>query len=418
MEHNPDAPWYRRLHWQVFIAMIVGALTGAAFGAPVAEQIGWIGDLFMKLLRMIIVPLVLTSIISGVASVGGGRALGRLFSKTLGYYVLSSLLAVIVGLFMVNLIRPGVGANMTATTAEQLPPLETATSAVQLLLDLVPQNVIEAAAAADMLALIFFCIVFGAAITTLPDKTRLPLTELFDALFHAMMRLTSGIIKFLPIGVFALITRMVATTGFDSFAALAQYALTIGLGLTFHLFITLPILLIVLGKISPRIHFANMREPLLIAFSTSSSGATLPVTINTVETKVGVSNKVASFVLPMGATVNMDGTAVFECVGALFIAQVLGFDLTVIQQAVVVVTALLASIGAAAVPSAGLVVIFIVLEAIGLRGPEVNLIVGSMLAIDRPLDMYRTAVNVFSDSCGTAIIARSEGEKEVDTIIS
>jgi Na+/H+-dicarboxylate symporter len=161
-----------------------------------------------------------------------------------------------------------------------------------------------------------------------------------------------------------------------------------------------------------------MREPLLIAFSTSSSGATLPVTLNTVEKKVGVSNKVASFVLPMGATVNMDGTAIFECVGALFIAQALGFDLTIMQQGIVVLTALLASIGAAAVPSAGLVVIFIVLEAIGLGGrPDVNVIVGSMLAIDRPLDMYRTSVNVFSDSCGAAIIARSEGESEVDTVI-
>ena len=414
MEHNPDLPWYRQLHWQVLAAMALGAATGALFGQPAADQLGWIGDLFMRLLRMIIVPLVLTSIISGVASVGGGRAIGRLFSKTLGYYVLSSFLAAMIGLAMVNLIRPGVGANMVDIAAEQLPQLETPGSAVELLLDIVPENFVEAAAAADMLAIIFFCIVFGASITALPDRTRVLLTDLFDALFHTMMVLTSGIIKFLPIGVFALITRMVGTTGFESFRALALYALTIASGLTIHLFVTLPILLIVLGRISPRIHFANMREPLLIAFSTSSSGATLPVTMKAVEEKVGVSNKVGSFVLPMGATVNMDGTAVFECAGALFIAQVLGFDLSIMQQAIVVLTALLASIGAAAVPSAGLVVIFIVLEAIGLRGPEVNVIVGSMLAIDRPLDMYRTAVNVFSDSCGAAIIARSEGETEVD----
>ena len=229
-----------------------------------------------------------------------------------------------------------------------------------------------------------------------------------------MMKLTSGIIKFLPIGVFALIARMVGTTGFDAFRSLALYAFTLSSALTIHMFVTLPILLIILGRISPRIHFANMREPLLIAFSTSSSGATLPVTMNSVEKNVGVSNKVASFVLPMGATVNMDGTAVFECLGALFIAQVLGFDLTLMQQAIVVLTALMASIGAAAVPSAGLVVIFIVLEAIGLTGPDVNVIVGSMLAIDRPLDMYRTAVHIFSDSCGAAVIARSEGETDVD----
>ncbi|MDH3402074.1 MAG: dicarboxylate/amino acid:cation symporter [Acidobacteriota bacterium] len=409
--------WYRKLHWQTLAAMVAGALTGLLIGESAANAVGWIGDLFMKLLRMIIVPLVLTSIISGVASVGGGKALGRLFSKTIGYYVLSSLLAVVIGLLMVNLIQPGVGANMTAAVPGELPELDTATSPVQLLLDIVPANVVQAAASADMLALIFFCIVFGAAVTTLPDRTRDIVTNLFDALFSAMMRLTSGIIKFLPIGVYALITKMVATTGFEAFKALGLYAITIGSGLTLHLLVVLPILLLVLGRIAPRIHFANMREPLLIAFSTSSSGATLPVTLATVEKKVGVSNKVASFVLPMGATVNMDGTAIFECVGALFIAQVLGFELTLLQQGVVVVTALLASIGAAAVPSAGLVVIFIVLEAIGLRGPQVNLIVGSMLAIDRPLDMYRTVVNVYSDSCGAAIIARSEGEKDVDTVI-
>ena len=200
MEHNPNLPWYRQLHWQVLAAMVAGAITGVVVGEPAAESFGWIGDLFMKLLRMIIVPLVLTSIISGVASVGGGRALGRLFSKTLAYYLLSSLLAVLVGLFMVNLVRPGVGANMTGTTQQELPELATATSPVELLLDIVPENVIQAAAAADMLAVIFFCIVFGAAITTLPDKTRDIVTELFDALFQAMMRLTSGIIKFLPLG--------------------------------------------------------------------------------------------------------------------------------------------------------------------------------------------------------------------------
>ena len=259
------------------MAMALGALVGAVFGEPMADRVGWIGDLFMKLLRMIIVPLVLTSIISGVASVGGGRALGRLFSKTLGYYVVSSFLAAFVGLLMVNLIRPGVGANLTGTDQQAFPELSTPDSPIQLLLDIVPENVIQAAAGADMLALIFFCIVFGAALTTLPDRTREPLVQLFDSLFHVMMNLTSGIIKFLPIGVFARITRMVGTTGFDAFRPLALYALTIGSGVTVHFLVSLPILLMVLGRISPRTRFANMREPLLIAFSTSSSGATLRI---------------------------------------------------------------------------------------------------------------------------------------------
>ena len=397
--------------------MALGTLTGAVFGEPAAARVGWLGDLFMQLLRMIIIPLVLTSIISGVATVGGESTIGRLFSKTLGYYVLSSSLAVVTGLLAVNLIRPGVGSNLGGSAMQELPELATPTSPIELLFDVVPENVVQAAANADMLAIIFFSIVFGAAISVLPERSRTTLTDLFDALFQTMMRLTTGIIFFLPLGVFGLITAMVGTTGFEPFRTLALYVITLAAGLTVHLFIGLPLLLILLGRISPRIHFANMREPLLVAFSTSSSGATLPVTMSAVGEKVGVSNRVGSFVLPMGATVNMDGTALFECIGALFIAQVLGFDLTLVQQAIVVLTAILASIGAAAVPSAGLVMIFIVLEAINLRGPEVNIIVGSMLAIDRPLDMGRTAVNVFTDSCGAAIIARSEGESEVDRVV-
>ena len=409
-----DRPWYLRLHWQVLAAMTAGILAGLVGGPELATKIGWVGTLFMKLLRMIIVPLVLTSIISGVASVGGGRALGRLFSKTLGYYMLSSLLAAIVGLLAVNLIRPGVGAEIVDLSNAELPTLNAPDSPVDLLLDVVPENVVAAAAGADMLALIFFCIVLGASIAGLPERPRVLLTDLFGALFEAMMRLTTGVIRLLPIGVFALIARVVGETGFASFKALGLYATMLTAGLTFHILVTLPLLLFFLARIRPRVHFRNMREPLLIAFSTSSSGATLPVTLDAVEKKVGVSNRVSSFVLPMGATVNMDGTALYECAGVLFIAQVLGVDLSLTQQLLVVVTALLASIGAAAVPSAGFVIIFIVLEAVNLRGPEVEAIVGAMLAIDRPLDMYRTVVNVFSDSCGAAIIAKSEGEEGID----
>ena len=415
MEYNPDLPWYRRLHWQVGMAMLVGGLTGWIWGEGAANAVGWLGDLFMRLLRMIIVPLVLTSIVSGVASVGGGRAIGRLFSKTLGYYIVSSLLAACVGVLMFNLWSPGRGANMGMATQAELPEgLETPTG-IDLLMNIVPQNFIQAASTGDMLAIIFFCIVFGAAITTLPEKPRTLVTNIFESFFKVMMNLTSGIIKFLPIGVFALIARMVGNTGLDAFGPLLKYVGTLGSGLTIHFLVTLPLLLMLLGRIKPWVHLRNMREALLTAFSTSSSGATLPVTIDSVRNKVGVSNKVSSFVLPMGATVNMDGTAVFECIGALFIAQVLGIDISIGQQFLVVLTALLASIGAAAVPSAGLVIIFIVLDVIGLgNNPEAVTIVGAMLAIDRPLDMCRTAVNVYSDSCGAAIIARSEGEKGVD----
>ena len=407
-------PWYRQLHWQVLAAMVVGVATGLRGGETAAAWVGWLGTLFMRLLRMVIIPLVVASIVSGIASVGGGLALGRLFSKTLGYYVLSSALAILVGLVLVNLIRPGAGADLGAAEGKALPELETPGSPVELLLDIVPQNFLAAAAGGDMLAVIFFSILLGVAIASLRSPHQELLTGFFGAAFEVMMALTRGIIRFLPIGVFGLMTAAVAKFGLDAFGPLVRYCVTIATGLTIHLLVALPLLLLLLGRIRPGIHFRNMIDPLVVAFSTSSSGATLPVTMRTVQSKVGVSNRTASFVLPMGATVNMDGTALFECVGVLFIAQALGADLAFGQQAIVVLTALLASIGAAAVPSAGLVIIFIVLESVGLRGPHVDLIVGFMLAIDRPLDMFRTTVNVFSDSCGAAIIARSEGETGVD----
>ena len=394
--------------------MVAGIAVGHVGGAAVVPYVGWIGTLFVKLLRMVIVPLVLTSIVTGVASLGDSRNLGRIFSKTLGYYVLTSALAAIVGLVLVNLIQPGVGANLAAAQGKELPELSTPTSPVELLLDIVPQNVIQAAAEADMLALIFFCILLGISIAGLPDEHRRPLNTFFEAAFQAMMKLTGGVIQVAPLGVFGLMARTVGETGFSAFKALGLYMLTIAGGLSVHLFVVLPLLLIVLGRMRPSVHFRNMTEPIAMAFSTSSSGATLPVTLQAVEKKVGVPNRISSFVLPMGATVNMDGTALYECAGVLFIAQALGVELTIAQQLVVVATALLASIGAAAVPSAGLVIIFLVLEAVNLRGPQVEAIVGMMLAIDRPLDMYRTVVNIFSDSCGAAIIAKSEGVEHVN----
>ena len=418
MSEATRKPWFTRLHWQILIAMGIGIATGLAGGSAAAARVGWLGTLFIRLLKMIIVPLIFTSIVSGVASVGGGRALGRLFSKTLGYYVLTSGLAIFAGLFAVNLIQPGVGANITGAMQADVPEISAPASPVDLLLDLVPENFLAAAAKPNMLAVIFFCILLGMAIASLPREPRETLVGIFQAGFQAMMKMTAGVIRFLPIGVFGLMTRMVGESGLASFRALGLYMLTIAVSLTFHLFITLPLVLIILGRIKPQVHFRNMIEAMIMAFSTSSSAATLPVTISNVEQKVGVSNRVSSFVLPMGATVNMDGTALYECAGVLFIAQVLGVDLSLGAQLVVVLTALLASIGAAAVPSAGLVIIFIVLESVNLRGPEVDVIVGAMLAIDRPLDMYRTVVNIFSDSCGAAIIAKSEGESDVDSVVA
>ncbi|MCY4298067.1 MAG: dicarboxylate/amino acid:cation symporter [Flavobacteriaceae bacterium] len=412
---NLERKWYQKLHWQVFIAMAVGVLVGySPAGGFFAQYFGWLGDLFMRLLKMIIVPLVIVSIVAGVASAGGGKVVGRMFGKTLSYYVVSSLFAALVGLLMFNLINPGKGYPIT-DTGTQPPDLATPESPIDLLLNIVPTNFFASASAGDMLGIIFFSIVFGIALTTLPQKPRTKITDLVDILFKAMMSLTNGIIRLLPIGVFGLIVTLVGKTGLESFGNLFKYVLALGSGLSIHFLITIPLLLYFWGRVSPWKHLMNLREPLLVAFSTSSSAATLPVTLNTVQKKVGVSNRVTSFTLPMGATVNMDGTAIMECVGALFIAQALGAEIGFMTQVAVVITALLASIGAAAVPSAGLVVIFIILNVIGIGdNPEALLIVGGMLSIDRPLDMARTAVNVYSDSCAAVVVGKWEGETGIN----
>ncbi|MCF6238060.1 MAG: dicarboxylate/amino acid:cation symporter, partial [Candidatus Marinimicrobia bacterium] len=249
------------------------------------------------------------------------------------------------------------------------------------------------------------------AITALPEKQYKVTKDLFDTFFKVMMKMTQGVIMFLPFGVFGLIAKAVASTGFTLFKAVGWYMVTITAGLTLHIFVVLPLVFWLFTRINPMKHYKAIASAMATAFSTSSSGATLPVTMDCIENKAGVSNKVTSFVLPLGATINMDGTALYECAGVLFISQALGFDLTITQQLLVVITAFLASVGAAAIPSAGLVMIFIVLDAVGLGNhPQAAIIVGTMLAVDRPLDMFRTVVNITSDTMGAVIVAKSEGE--------
>jgi proton glutamate symport protein len=418
LTHNAHARWFTKLHNQIFAAMLLGVILGLAAGAPAVSALGWMGTVFMQALRMVIVPLVLASLTSGVASIGTGRELGRLGAKTVGYYAFTSFVAIFVGLFFVNAIHPGVGARIAGVEPLALPevsrPGGPGEFALRMILDLIPQNPIQAMAEGQMLGIIGFAIILGIAIAHAPAAARDSARRAFDGFFEIMMVLTSSVIRFAPLGVLGLMTKAAAQSGVAAFVPLAKYVLTLSSGLLVHGLIVLPLVLLVLGRIDPRIHYRNMLDALVMAFSTASSGATLPVTLRCVQEKVGVSNRIASFVIPMGATVNMDGTALFECVAVVFIAQVLGVPLHFAQQATIVVTAFAASVGAAAIPNAGLVMIFIVLESVGLQGPEAGLIVGTMLAIDRPLDMLRTSINVLSDSCGAAIIARSEGEAGVD----
>ena len=399
-----------KLHWQIFIAMALGAVFAFSLGekALIAAPLGTI---FFRLLKMIIVPLVLTSITTAVARMGGD--FGRVGAKTFGYYLLTSMLAIVLGLVLANSIRPGAGIELS-TTGEVFDKssLTTPESLIDFIIRIIPTNVLGAAASGDILGIIFWSIIFGFVITRLPPKPKEFLTNLFDYSFQAVMILTRGVIRLAPIGVFGLINKAVATSGLELFRGVAMYMVTITAGLTIHLFVILPLVLFLFTRLNPIKHFQAMTAAMITAFSTSSSGATLPVTMECVRENAGVSDGVTRFVLPIGATVNMDGTALYECAGVLFIAQALGFDLSLSTQLLVVITAFFASVGAAAVPSAGLVMIFIVLNAIGLGDNEsAALLVGTMLAVDRPLDMYRTVVNIYSDSIGAAVIAHSEGEE-------
>ena len=399
-----------KLHWKIFIGMALGALL--AFVSPAAAlKVAPLGDIFMRLLKMVIVPLIFTSITAGVAGIGDSRNLGRLGGKTFLYYIVTSALAIMVGLALVNIIQPGVGLVVAQEQLINPDDLEQPGSVVDILMRIIPINPVRAAASGDILGVIFFAIFFGFAITRLPTAKAKPVLSFFQSAFEAMMQVTHAVISLAPIGVFGLISRAVVSMGGELFQAVGLYMITIAAGLTIHFLVILPVLFFLLTRRNPLDHYRAMAAVMAMAFSTSSSSATLPLTLDAVEKKAGVSNKISSFVLPMGSTVNMDGTALYECAGVIFIAQALGIDLTFGQQLVVVITALLASIGAAGVPSAGLVMIFIVLEAVGITTPAAYALVGVMLAVDRPLDMYRTVVNVTSDSIGAVVIAHSEGEQ-------
>ena len=337
--------------------------------------------------------------------------IGRLGLKTFLYYVSTSLFAILIGLTLANLIQPGIGAaTIDQAGAFDTSKLTSGTSILDILKRMIPFNPISALASGDILGIIFFALFFGIVMNFTDSKYNSPIKGIIESIYHVIMKMTQIVIKCAPIGVFGLMTKTVSNTGLSIFKELGLYALTIGLGLSIHLFIILPLILIIFVKINPMQHFRAIASAMVTAFSTSSSSATLPVTMKCVKDNVKASNEVTSFVLPMGATINMDGTALYECAGVLFIAQALGIPLDASQQFIVVITALLASIGAAGIPSAGLVMLFIVTDAVGLQSDAVAIWVGSMLAIDRPLDMFRTMVNISSDSVGAAVIAKSEGE--------
>jgi len=380
----------------------------AGYHNPRIKAVSWMGDIFMRALKMLIIPLILSSLISGITNIGTGKNLGRLSLKTITYYLSTSFIAIITGLFFVNILKPGIGADLNfQETVEGLGHKQQ--SFFDILIGIVPQNIFQAFTEGDIIPIIFFAVLFGFFITKAKPVYSEVLTKAFNGIFDVMMRITLFVMKFTPLGIFGIIAKVIADQN-DLGGLMSRMGLYMGTviaALFVHFVITLPLLVKFVGRSNPWKHFRNMSTPLLTAFSTSSSGATLPLTMEAVESKSGVSNKISSFTLPLGATINMDGTALYECVAAIFIAQAYGQSLSITQQLIIVVTALIASVGAAAIPMAGLIMISIILTAVGLPLEGIGLI----LAVDRILDMFRTATNVWSDTCGAVIIAKSEGEQ-------
>ena len=396
-----------KLHWQILIALVLGVLFGIYFSEHVA-YVAWTGEIFLRALRMIIIPLVFSSIVTGVANTGNAKNIGLLGAKTMGYYLATSTLAILTGLLLVNVFRPGADAEIQLTSAVDTGFAEGTIG--QTLIGIIPENVFQAFTDnSQMLSVIFFALLFGFFITRIDERHRQQLPGFFSAVFEVMMKLTLFVIKFTPIGIFGLIAGRIALQ--DDLYALVQsmgmYMFVVILGIMIHVFITLPLIVRFIGKARPFRHFVAVRTPLITAFTTSSSNATLPLTMEAVRNNSGVSDKISSFTLPLGATINMDGAALYECVAVIFIAQAYGIELTLAQQVIVVLTSLLASVGSAGVPMAGLVMITIVLSAVGLPLEGVGLI----LAVDRIIDMFRTSANVWSDVCAAVVIARSEGEE-------
>lgn len=393
----------------ILIGMIAGAILGVLGGFFLGDtmlHIAFLGTIFLNALKMVVIPLVVASMIVGVTSLGDVRTLGRTGLKTVVFYVFTTSASVLVGLVLVNLIAPGSGLELWTTELPEIVREGQGKTLIDVVRGLVPSNVIQSAADGDILPLIVFSLLFGGVLTVIGEKGR-PVVAVFDGINHAMMKIVHLIIWFAPVGVMALIGGIVAEKR-DSLSEVASglgmYSLTVILGLLFHAIVVLPLILWFLGKKRPGRYFLGMGEALATAFTTASSSATLPITMECVEVKNEVDSRAASFVLPLGATINMDGTALYEAVAALFIAQIHGVDLTLGQQVVIFLTATLASIGAAGIPHAGTVMMVMVLSAVNLPMEGIGLI----FAVDWFLDRCRTTVNVWGDSVGAAVIGETK----------
>ena len=409
------------LHWQILIALAAAVLIGSTLGdVPwLMKAIGMIGAMFLNALKMLIVPLILAAIINGLIGGAEQGGLGRLGLLTFGFYVGTGLIAILTGLAWANLLTPGIidgtpaGARLglSTDTASVLTQVQDkgAQDLWSVVVRLIPSNPVEAAAKGDMLGLVTFGLLFGYACTRLPTALRDTQGQFWKGIYEAMTQITALIMRFAPLGVFAIVTGTVAKTGMGALKPLAIFMLAVVASLLTHALVTLPLVLKLVARVSPFKFIQYMSPALLTAFSTSSSNATLPLTMDIIENKVKVPRRVSGFVLPIGANVNTDGSALYECVAAIFIAQAYGLDLSFGVQFTVVALSLITAVGVAGIPSASLVAIAVILSAIGLPLEGVGLI----LAVDRVLDMCRTALNVLGDSSATVVVARLSGEDDV-----
>jgi len=394
------------LHWQILIAFILAILFGI-FLKEYVNYVSWMGDIFLRMLKMIVIPLVLSSVISGIVNIGSDGNFGKLGLKTIAYYLTTSSFAIIVGLLMVNIFEPGVGMDITSIAIEEAISIDRP-SMKDIFIEIVPENIFYAMANNDFLAIIFFAIVAGVFISKIDKKSNIILADFFNAFFELFMKITMFIIKLAPYGIFGLIVKVVAEQNDfgNMVASLGTFMATVIGGILIHTLITLPLLTRFIGKAKPFKHLSNVKTTLITAFSTASSAASLPLNMKETNEKSGVSHKITNFTLPIGTTINMDGTAIYIAAVVMFIAQAKGVDMGLKEQVLILITALMSSIGTAGVPMASLVIITIILEVLGLPLELMALI----LPVDRILDMFRTTANVWGDSCGAVIIAKSEGE--------
>lgn len=398
---------------QILIALVLGVLFGI-FAHDYVKYVSWAGDMFLRFLKMIVVPIVFCSMVTGVASLGNQGGLGRIAGKTFAFYICTTLVATVIGLVLVNLLQPGVGSSLVsdAAAATQLASADKV-SLGQQIINIIPDNIFAALTKGDLLQVIFFAILFGFFVTKVGEKARTVIVDVFQAGFDVIMKITLAVIKLAPYGVFAIVAKMISQQAgdmdklMDVAQSLGMFLLIVWEGCMIHFFVVLPSTVYFLGKENPWRHMKKMSTAILTAFSTCSSGAALPISLKDSQEKCGISNRIAGFTLPLGATINMNGTALYEGVAVIFIAQVYGVDLSILEQIIIIVTVLFSAIGAASIPMAGLVMLSVAISVAGLPMEGVGLV----LAVEQLCDMPRTATNSYGDMCGAVVIAKSEGEK-------